>query len=759
MKNLYYFEKVVYKGNLKRNFYFYALSKNKSLFKYIFFHLYYSILGFFSEKMKLKGKENYFIFLKDIKDIDALIDGFYEKYKTKIRKTYISQKDNIIVATSPSKIVEKFFKTEKIYAPHWDKNYTLKYTEHHDKVLKINKEFDNVYYQSWSQVGKFACTNNYICKCNIQFICHNLKQFKTIRTIWNFVLPLILSGILLLVSFLFTTIGSHKLMMLSYMKDPLLLLLNFIPIFLILLFVLFLTKRLWISFGFTSLLVLIMGIVNQTKLFYRDDVLKFEDLALSKEALVMTSRYKVIIGKYGIIAIILCLLILALLMKKKKMKFRFLWRLPVLIGIVSISILLYYKVYINQEIYNSVGDTSIINIWIGTRNSQIRGLIYPFINSSTELNFTKPNGYNEDKAKEVLNRYTYRDIVENEKVNVIAIMLESYNDFSKFDTVEFTTDMYKELHEIQKDSLHGNLIVNVFGGGTINTERQFITGFSSFPSFRKTTNSYAWYFKEQGYTVEANHPMYGAFYNRNTANANLGFDNFYNHENKYTVFALDQELFADLVQQLKDTNSKGEKYFNFSVTYQNHGMYSADPVEKTYIKNTGYSEESYNIFNRYLDGIQSTNKALYTLYEEIKNYQEPTVLIVFGDHNPYLGTAFEEANISLQLDTIEGFQNYYSTPYFIYGNPSAREVFNKEFKGTANDISPLFLMNEFFNYVGYEGNPYMQYTSDIKKNIDVIHSLYLKENGQYIRKEDYDGNILDEFNKVNYYYAVNKYTK
>ena len=91
------------------------------------------------------------------------------------------------------------------------------------------------------------------------------------------------------------------------------------------------------------------------------------------------------------------------------------------------------------------------------------------------------------------------------------------------------------------------------------------------------TNSYVWYFKEQGYNTEAFHPIYGSFYNRITAFDNLGFDNYYNYENKFSSiqesFLEDNEFFDYIIEGYENNKKTNKPYFSFSVTYQNHGPY------------------------------------------------------------------------------------------------------------------------------------------------------------------------------------------
>ena len=94
--------------------------------------------------------------------------------------------------------------------------------------------------------------------------------------------------------------------------------------------------------------------------------------------------------------------------------------------------------------------------------------------------------------------------------------------------------------------------------------------------------------------------------------------------------------------------------------------------------------------------------------------------------------------------------------YFIYGNNAAKEKIGKSFVGKANTISPNFLMNELFEYIGFKGNEYLKYTSEIKRHIDVFSNDYYKEDGKYILKNETKyQNIINEFQKVNYYYATN----
>lgn len=768
--NIYYFDKIVYKGNINRDFYFFCCKRNIRMYLYILIHLIYSFLSLFSYKFELLKNKKYHQYLKNIKNIDALAKEFYKEKKNKINPWYLkrSSKKNIIISNSPEIIVKHFTTSENLIAYDLNDKFELDIESYHKNIEKLNEVYEKVFYNKFSDVKKFSCDEGYVYKKSIIF----KESFSKYYALFKFALKLFLAGLLayllLVLSFSFTTVYLDKTMIESYFLDKELLRLNFIPIFILILFFLALTKRLWVSFGISSFFVFAIGITNKTKLAYRDDVFKFEDLTLIREATNMLSRYKILIRWYNIVAILGCIIIMIWLRKNvKKINIKLRYRGILLILIAVISVHLYKNVYTNEQIYNSVGDTSIIDPWITVRQSQIRGLIYPFIYSATEITYTEPEDYDAKEAKKILEAYTYDNIDEDKKVNVISIMLESYNDFSKFGVVDFITDPYIDFHNIQKKSISGSTIVRVFGGGTSNSERRFLTSFYSLPSFRKQTNSYVRYFKEQGYVTEAMHPYYGAFYNRNTVNYNLGYDNYWNWENKFSNISYeitrDGQLFDTVIENLIKVNKEGKPYFNYTLTYQNHGPYETTEVENVYIKNKGYSENAFNMFNRYLDGIKDTNEALKKLVDFLENYNEPTVLVVFGDHNPYLGEnnyTYNELGIDMSLSNPESFINYYSTPYIIYGNNEAKKVLNNDFVGKGETISVDFLMGELFKYSGWSGNEFLKYLNNVNENINVIHDIYNKEDGDYVlRSESKYNNLIEEYKKISYYYSSKEVNK
>ncbi|MGN1300952.1 MAG: LTA synthase family protein, partial [Clostridia bacterium] len=528
------------------------------------------------------------------------------------------------------------------------------------------------------------------------------------------ILTLILFSIFLLLFTLYYSIGAFPFsIFFSYFDQPLLVVLNFIPILSTIFFIYALSRKISLSVFFTSLIYIPLTIVNYFKIALRNDPLLMEDFMYIKEAFNMQKNYVLNFRKGMYLAIIFCIIstiILYFVFDRKKEKTK-ITKKNILIRIFSSFIILLIFIvclkplYFNNKIYKKISNTELINIWSDTQQYISRGTIYSFLHSYCNINTAKPDGYNEEQIEEELKSYTYYNIDEDKKVNIISIMLEAYNDFSKFDTIEYEKNPYALLDEIRKKAYCGKLCTDIFAGGTITTERSFITGYSNQTSFRTKTNSFVRYFLEQGYTVEGSHPCYDWFYNRVNINENLGFPTYYFYENKYAELsngsiAPDSILFDEILNLYNEGIENGKPYFSFNVTYQNHGPYSKEKCyDESYIKiKPEYTEEEVNIFNNYLTGIEDTTNQIYNMINALKESNEPVVLILFGDHNPWLGdnnSVYSMLGINLNLDTEEGFYNYYCTPYIIWANDAAKDVLDKDFVGEGPTISPCFLMSEF----------------------------------------------------------------
>ena len=593
----------------------------------------------------------------------------------------------------------------------------------------------------------------------------NKNQIK--NTAVTITIIIVLSAVIMAVTFLFSSATLNIPLLKSYFKQGMIIFMNFIPIFLLMSFIYLISNKLWLGYLLTALIFTTMGIVNKLKLTYRDEPFAFIDIKLIKESFKMAKTYDLHLS-IKVIVMILGLITIGILLKiffQPKIEAKNV-RIALILLLSVLSIFIFENYYFDSNVYAELGDDGLMNRWIYSQSYQSKGLVYPFIYSIQDVKAHPPEGYDENKAKEDLSRNNYTDIPDNKKINIISIMLEAYNDFSQFEDVDLNIDIYEEFHKIQEESVHGKLLTNIFAGGTENTERAFLTGYHSQPKYFGKTNSFVWYLKEQGYRTKAMHPFTGSFYNRRNINEYLGFDKFDHYDNKYNQFQdwhpiMDMDFFDFIIEGFENSKKDNMPYFNFSVTYQNHGPYSDEKHSDTQylVKKDNYDDSNYNIMNNYMAGIYETDAAFKKLFDYFRDEEEPVLIVIFGDHNPWLGTGnsvYEMLDINLNLEDIEGFKNYYQTPYIIWGNNGTKEALGKDLTGESRTVGPNFLMSEIFEHLDWKGDEYMQYITGMKEKFDVNHMLYFKENGEFTSElSEESKKVWQEFKNIEYYYSNN----
>ncbi|WP_099361249.1 LTA synthase family protein [Fredinandcohnia onubensis] len=736
MKKVFVFEHVVYRGSVEKELYYFCLRKQLSLIKYFFTYFFSSILHFFKGVSKKKYYEKRLSFLKDVRDVEGTIERFWKSRNKKL-SSIASDKERIWISEYPVVLLSKLAEQHgaELIANEYDiltgqfLNFKDVYHLYDEKLQGDNTQ---VYDQYHSKLKKVSSANFNIVHNNRSYISSGGYWFYRVLSITYTYFMLLAMGVCLgVISMYFGAAQYIMPMFLSYFKVDYLPLLNIFPVVLCIFLFYFVFNRVWVSFLITSILTMGLTWINYFKLLIRNDPLLAADINLLFESMDMAGRYEMELNWKITAVIIACLLgtVYAFFFIKGKIQLLRVRLLGVLV-LVMVGIYSFNHYYINEELYAATKNFDLINRWSSTQLYISKGFVYPFIYSFKTAIDVKPEGYNKRVAEEIINDYERSDIPNAQKVNVISIMLESYNDFSKFKQIEFTEDVYKHYHQIKEEGYSGELVTNIFAGGTVDTERSFITGYTSLANFRSTVNSYVHYFKGQGYTVEGSHPGYEWFYNRKNMNEYFGFENYYFYENHYSELADsqiagDNILFPEMIKFYEKNKKTGKPYFSFNVTYQNHGPYSTEALtDVQYIKNKGYSEEEYNILNNYFKGIASTNEQLKLFIDFFRKEEEPVVIILFGDHNPWLGDnsiVYKSVGISLDVSKEEGFYNYYNTPYVIWGNDSAKKALQSDLKGAGPTIGPYFLMNEFFELAGYEGNEFMKYSNEFKEDIDVVH--------------------------------------
>ena len=401
------------------------------------------------------------------------------------------------------------------------------------------------------------------------------------------------------------------------------------------------------------------------------------------------------------------------------------------------------SLFTNSDLYQSTDNSQYINPWSDVEVFVSKGCLYPFLYSMRDMFPAPPPGYDGAQAQALLGAFSDADIPADKQVSVMGIMLEAFCDLTDFDFMADHPDaarVYDPWHALAEQGVSGRLLTNIFAGGTVDSEWGFLSGYSQHDDFRRDTDSDVWYLRDQGYQTFFSHPGYGWFYNRQNVNSYLGFQDSWFTENHYgalvdptsAIYHSDDILVRELLAQLTQRTAEGP-CFSFSVSYQNHGPYESAysaGVEYFTPANSGMAAESCHIWNNYLRGVDSTIQAMVQLTQGLEELDRPVVLVLFGDHKPWGGngnSAYADMGLTFDLGTLQGFYDYYATPYLIWANSAAKEVLGSDFTGEGGDFSPCFLMPKVFDLCGWTGPGFMQLARQVREITPLVHErgLYL----------------------------------
>ena len=532
----------------------------------------------------------------------------------------------------------------------------------------------------------------------------------------------------------------------GYWEHPVIAAVNLALVYSLCLVFFALTGRGWLGFLLAALVSLGIALGNYYLIIIRSDALQFEDLTCLREALAITGTqgYELELGPRVLLSIGGSLGLTALVALLARWRPR--WGLPRWVGIALAALCLGVSLYgtSSSQVYNWMKYYAHVNTWSVTEIYASRGVVYSFARTMFYGN-GKPAGYSESRARETLAQYTQENLPQDRMVDLFVVMRESYSDLSELpisDEAQGALDLeacYADYHSLVNESvLKGNLVTNGFGGNTKNAERCFLTGNYVLQEWRKPTNSYVWYLKEQGYAVEGAHPFNGWFYNRLNVNRYLGFDSYMFREDTFHALVgtdeiADDDVVYDVIwtryqDHLQHSN---RPYFNFTVTYEGHGpyAYSHNNYKTRYVNRDADTTDG-TAMNNYLGCCAKRDQELLALVENFRQSDRPIVLLTYGDHNATLGkdinnyttSAYARFGMDVDLSTEEGFFNYYSTDYVIWMNDAAREVLGftgKELE-IGPTISPCYLMNELFRTLGWgKGPAYLQAMEEMEKEFPV----------------------------------------
>lgn len=471
------------------------------------------------------------------------------------------------------------------------------------------------------------------------------------------------------------------------------------------------------------------------------------DLQSTKTALNVAQNFSYSLDLTGIWGVVYILSFSAMLISLKGYKGPNLKQRALIVAICIIGVLSFDKVFFNSNIVKNKGVKA--EVWHPQTKYAKNGTALSFVLSWSYTKVEKPAGYSAKKVEKIVSKYE-SDVAKSvtkatsQTPNVIAIMNESLADLEYNSPIELSEDYLPFLHSMKENTIKGKLYVSIQGANTANSEFEFLTGNSmTFLPFRcipynlyinKETPSMAQNMRAQGYSgINAYHPYLRSGWNRSNVYPLLGFYEFYSqnyyeengNESLVRNFISDESDFEQIEQDYENAKKESDlPFYLFNVTMQNHGGY--DGVR-------GYVDTKIEILNdefknpeaeQYINLAKQSDTAFQHLVEYFEKVDEPTIIVMFGDHQPPITNSFYKTQFGKSVDALSTKQQatWYATPYVIWANYDIEE---KEV-----DMSANYLSSYVMNIAGLNLTGYNKYLLKLQETLPVISAVcYMDKDG------------------------------
>ncbi len=567
----------------------------------------------------------------------------------------------------------KFFKKDKKDATENKKKHAKH--EHHDIDIKETYEFiDHKMDETYKYIDrKFEETYHEVENLsNKQLVLKFLHTSFAGAAIWAFCLNLVIETL-----GRFTT-GNWLSGVMFVFEDPLVFFYNTMIIFATICIASLFKRRLFV-FVIASIFWLTIGIVNGVILTNRITPFTVKDLGNLEDGMTIITNYFTVwqIVLVGIAVLIAIGLLVLLFIKGPKKHDRVKWKrnlVAVILVIASTFGATSFMISTNRV------ETFFGNLGYAYKDY---GVAYCFINTWLNTGISKPDGYSEEMMLSIFDRDELGDdnmmLLESKDVdeqhpNILFLQLESFIDPETINTIDVDGETCPNFRNLVNNYPSGELTVPACGAGTANVEFEVMTGLSvkffgpgEYPYksvlTEKTTETLGYDLKSLGYSTHAIHNHRGVFYNRNTVFANMGMDTFTSIEYMNDVektpknWAKDDLLVECMLDALNSTESRDMIY---TISVQGHGKYPSEEVltnPKLRVTKAA-SEELKWKFEYYVNQIHEMDQFVGRLTETLEKFDEPTVLVMYGDHIPAIEFAEQD------LDN----RNLYGTEYVIWSN-------------------------------------------------------------------------------------------
>lgn len=392
--------------------------------------------------------------------------------------------------------------------------------------------------------------------------------------------------------------------------------------------------------------------------------------------------------------------------------------------------------------------------------------------------FVLPDQYSKKNAQNAINDAVSKSSPSKwKKANVVVLLSETFSDPQRLNGVEYDRELMPNIKSYEKDDdkIVTDLLVNPYGGTSVNSEFEVLTGASlSFlnvgyigytqyynDNLKGKNQSLINEFNNNGYETMYLTPWGETSYRSKYVYSILGADKtIYGKDLKGKIkgtYYSDESLMNDIYDQLK-TTSKDNYKFIMAASGQNHFPYLDKYKESDYdvkIKSTKYDKEATEMFRSYAQGIYDADKALNLLYKKIQDLDTPTIVVMFGDHQPFMT---KKDNTS----------DYLENSYFNTDNENLNDIrlhttkaiilanFKLDTSDDLDFINSSYLGAYVLNKMDLKVSDYFKFIDYSRKTIPVFNRsvIYNSKTNTYTKMDQatkQDKGAINNYKNVQYY--------
>ena len=516
--------------------------------------------------------------------------------------------------------------------------------------------------------------------------------------------------------------------------------LNMVWYSIVLVLIYFVFRRKSLSAIVAMLIFLSIGVANHYVLVFRGTTIFPNDIFAMETAMNVADNFDYTPDSTMVYCFVLCALYAFALIRAK-----YGWKKdhpsPRFIVITFSAFIAYGTAFFTTDMLRA------LEIYAQQWKTQANGFVLNFTAAITYSFVDEPKGYRAEIAHTIEDYFSAQTDDGTNPVNVICIMNESFADYSIYEYFSMTEDPMPYYHSLKENTIKGSVYVSVTGGGTANSEFEFLTG-NTLAFLPEATVAYQLYFDEKtpasidefvslGYETTAFHPYEASGWNRPMVYEYMNFDQQL-YEDDVTKKGRVRKYISDISDYheiFRLTDECQDDMFVFNVTMQNHSGYSEDWPnldEENYAAGRYAGKKYTDDLNQYLSLTKESDVAIKELIEHYSNVDEDTLIVFFGDHHPPLSNDFYEDIHGKAMDerSMEEVMLHHKTPFFIWANYDIPEEEGLE-------MSLNFLMNKTFETAGIPLTEYQLFLNEVKKEIPVINRVgYITKDGEYIEKHE-----------------------